>query len=57
VEDEILYKKMQQKGWKFAQKRSWKAINNRVIDQYLFLLRCKEKEMRTRTGVLVSDIH
>lgn len=57
VEDETLYKKMQKEGLKFAQKRSWKTINNRVIDQYLLLLRSKEKEMRASTGVLVSDIH
>jgi glycosyltransferase involved in cell wall biosynthesis len=55
VEGETLYKEMQQKGLKFAKKRSWNTINTRVINQYLFLLRSKEKEMRARTGILVSD--
>ena len=55
VEDETLYKEMQQKGLKFAKKRSWNTINNRVIGQYLYLLRSKEKEMRARTGILLSD--
>ncbi|MFC2141003.1 glycosyltransferase, partial [Acidobacteriota bacterium] len=55
VEDETLYKEMQQKGLKFAKRRSWKTINNRVIDQYLDLLRSKEKEMSARAGILVSD--
>jgi len=57
VEDETLYKKMQQEGLNFAQKCSWKVINNGVIDHYLLLLGSKEKEMKTGTEVLVSDIH
>jgi phosphatidylinositol alpha 1,6-mannosyltransferase len=56
VENETLYREMQQQGLNFAQKCSWESINNQVIDQYLFLLRSKEKAMRTRTGVLASDI-
>jgi phosphatidylinositol alpha 1,6-mannosyltransferase len=55
VEDETLYKKMQQKGLEFAQKRSWNTINSKVIGHYLLLLRSKEKEMRARAGILVSD--
>lgn len=55
VEGETLYKEMQQKGLKFAKKRSWNTINTRVINQYLFLLRSKEKEMSARAGILVSD--
>jgi glycosyltransferase involved in cell wall biosynthesis len=55
VEDETLYKEMQQKGLKFAKKRSWNTINNKVIGQYLLLMRSKEKEMRARAGILVSD--
>jgi len=55
VEDEALYEEMQQKGLKFAKKRSWNTINNRVIGQYLYLLRSKEKETNARAGILVSD--
>jgi glycosyltransferase involved in cell wall biosynthesis len=55
VEDETLYNEMQQKGLKFAKKRSWNTINSKVIGHYLLLLRSKEKEMRARTGILVSD--
>ena len=57
VEDESLYKKMQLEGLNFAQKCSWKVINNGVIAHYLLLLRSKEKEMKTGTEILVSDIH
>jgi len=55
VEDETLYQEMQQKGLKFAKKRSWNTINNKVIGQYLLLQRSKEKEMRASAGILVSD--
>jgi phosphatidylinositol alpha 1,6-mannosyltransferase len=55
VEDNTLLKKMQKKGLEFAKKRSWKSINHRVIDEYYYLLRSKDKELRARTGILVSD--
>ncbi len=55
VEDEALYNEMQQRGLKFAKKRSWNTINSRVIDQYLSLLRSKEKEMTASAGILVGD--
>lgn len=55
VEDETLYNEMQERGLKFAKKRSWNTINNRVIGHYLSLLSSKEKEMRARAGILVSD--
>ncbi|UCH93565.1 MAG: glycosyltransferase family 1 protein [Candidatus Aminicenantes bacterium] len=55
VKDQNLYKGMQQKGLRFAQTRSWQTINNRVIDEYRYLIRSKEKTLRAGTGILVSD--
>ena len=54
VLDETLYKKMQQNGLKFAKTCSWKTINNRVIGEYINMVRLKEQEP-TSPGILVSD--
>ena len=55
VDNQRLYKKMQQKGLAYAKKRSWKAINHRVIDEYQRIIGRQQKNLEAREGLLVND--
>jgi phosphatidylinositol alpha 1,6-mannosyltransferase len=55
VEDQQLFEGMQQRGRAYAQKKSWKTINQLVIDEYWRLIPHQQKNLRSPAGVLVSD--
>ncbi len=55
VEDESMYREMQQKGLNYVKKRSWDSINRQVIDEYERIIRHQENTLRTQPVILVSD--